>query len=191
MEYPNWFDMGAKYNFEAVLTQFKDKEDLHYLQLGAFTGDASVWLLDNVLTGKGSKLTDVDTWGGSNEPDHKSMDFADVEKVYDEKINGRTIKQKKTTLDYLTHAVGCSECNYEFDFVYVDADHTAASALIDAELAWNVLKPNGIIAFDDLHWGIGLPPSLTPSLGISLFAERHALELEIIAMNTQAWFIKR
>lgn len=188
MEYPNWFEIGAKFNFEAILTQFKDKPGLDYLQLGAFTGDASVWLLDNVLTNEATTLTDVDTWAGSNEQAHKSMDFADVEKVYDEKVKSRTIKYKMTTLEFFT-----SEENHPgmYDFIYVDADHTAASALIDAELGWNVLKPNGIIAFDDLQWGIGLPASLTPSLGISLFTERHAPELELIALNTQAWFVKK
>ena len=79
--YPNWF-VGRQNNFELYLSSFAGKPDLKFLQLGAFTGDASVWMLDNILTDKSSILTDVDTWKGSDESEHKAMDFTDVYNVY-------------------------------------------------------------------------------------------------------------
>jgi hypothetical protein len=62
MNYPNWFEMTAKHNFQTYLAEFKDKPNLKFLQLGVYTGDASVWLCNNILTVKGSVLIDVDTW---------------------------------------------------------------------------------------------------------------------------------
>jgi hypothetical protein len=44
MEYPNWFKQIAQDNFEQFLTPLAGKPDLNFLQLGVFTGDASVWL---------------------------------------------------------------------------------------------------------------------------------------------------
>ena len=187
MEYPNWFEYTAKANFELALKDLAGKPNLKFLQIGAFTGDASVWLLDNILTGDGCTLTDVDTWLGSDEPAHKAMDFSDVEKVYDDKVTGRTIKHKMTTIDFLTSPLARND----YDFIYVDADHTAASALIDGELAFRLLKSGGILAFDDYEWGLGLPASLTPKLGISLFTERHASEIELITLNSQLWLLKK
>ena len=66
-EYPNWFEQTAQYNFEAFLTPLAGKDDLRFLQLGAYTGDASVWMAQNILTGSDCILIDVDTWEGSQE----------------------------------------------------------------------------------------------------------------------------
>ena len=61
-EYPNWFGVTAQHNFEQFLTPLAGQDDLKFLQLGVFTGDASVWIAKNILTGKGCWLIDVDTW---------------------------------------------------------------------------------------------------------------------------------
>jgi predicted O-methyltransferase YrrM len=183
-KFPDWFSITAKPNFEQFLIPLAGQENLTFLQLGAYTGDASLWLLDNVLIGANSILIDVDTWQGSDEEVHKQMDFSDVERTYDAKIKGRASKNKMTTVDYLL------KNSFEYDFIYVDADHTAASALIDAELAWQYLKPNGILAFDDYEWGAELPVSKSPKLGIDLFLERHAGEYEILEQGLQVWLRK-
>lgn len=183
-KFPDWFSITAKPNFEQFLIPLAGKENLTFLQLGAYTGDASLWMLDNVLTGANSILIDVDTWEGSDEEVHHSMDFSEVESVYDAKIKGRAIKHKGTTVNYLLKSL------FEYDFVYVDADHTAASALIDAELAWQYLKPNGILAFDDYTWGSHLPVHLAPKLGVNLFIHRYQGKFESLIVNTQVWIKK-
>lgn len=184
-DYPNWFNVSAKANFEKFLTK---KDGLSALQLGAYTGDASVWMLENLGA---IELTDVDTWQGSDEEAHKSMDFSDVEKVYDDKIKSRTIKNKMTTVEYLTHQLSCYRCiSSRFDFIYIDADHTTVGVLMDAELAFPLLKSGGIMAFDDYTWGADMPPHLTPALGIDLFLERHDGEYETLAVNEQVWIKK-
>ena len=183
-KFPDWFSITAKPNFEQFLIPLTGQENLTFLQLGAYTGDASLWMLDKVLTGKNSILIDVDTWQGSDEEVHKKMDFSEVESVYDAKIKGRASKNKMTTVDYLL------KNSFEYDFVYVDADHTAASALIDAELAWQYLKPNGILAFDDYEWGSQLPAHLAPKMGVNLFIHRHQGKFENLIVNGQVWLRK-
>ena len=183
-DFPDWFSAYAKPNFEKYLIPLAGQDNLTFLQLGAYTGDASVWMLDNALTGKDCNLVDVDTWQGSDEEVHHSMDFSDVERAYDKKVMNRTFKQKMTTLDYLGH------CTLTFDFVYVDADHTAASALLDGELGWRFLKRGGILAFDDYEWGAHLPPSKSPKLGINLFIERHQGEFIALEADLQYWIRK-
>ena len=183
-KFPDWFSITAKPNFEQFLIPLAGQENLTFLQLGAYTGDASLWMLDNVLTGHNSILIDVDTWQGSDEEVHKKMDFSEVESVYDAKIKGRASKNKMTTVDYLL------KNSFEYDFIYVDADHTAASALIDAELAWQYLKPNGILAFDDYEWGSQLPAHLAPKLGVNLFIHRYQGKFENLIVNGQVWLRK-
>ena len=85
-KYHNWFEMTAKQNFESQLMPLAGKFNLRFLQIGAFTGDATVWLVDNVLVTKNSVLEDVDIWTGSDEEEHQAMDWLDVERVYDSRI---------------------------------------------------------------------------------------------------------
>jgi predicted O-methyltransferase YrrM len=184
-DYPNWFQYSAKTNFE----QFLSKEyGLTALQLGVYTGDASLWMLENLDK---LQLTDVDTWQGSDEEAHKSMDFSDVERVYDEKIKSRTIKYKSATVDYLIKELALPKPDQSrFDFIYIDADHTTVGVLLDAELSWPLLKVGGIMAFDDYTWGAEMPVELSPTLGIDLFLARHAGKYETLAVNEQVWIRK-
>jgi hypothetical protein len=62
MTYPNWFEStDAKPNFERNLLPLADKE-IKCLQIGAYTGDATKWMVENILKQPHSFLVDVDTW---------------------------------------------------------------------------------------------------------------------------------
>jgi predicted O-methyltransferase YrrM len=188
VSFPNWFaSTPAQTNFTNILAQFKGKPELNFLQLGAFTGDATVWLLDNILTEPDSYLTDVDTWEGSDEQEHYEMDFIDVESVYDEKTKDykNLIKVKDKTINFLKTA----KLDH-YDFIYIDADHTAVGVLLDAELSWLCLKSGGIIGFDDYEWSDGRGDGLRPMPGINTFIDRHKDELTIIQKDWQLWIVK-
>ena len=186
MEYPNWFNHTAKGNFEKFLTPMADKRHLRFLQLGVYTGDASLWLAQNILTQKTSFLVDVDTWKGSDEDAHHEMDFEDVYNTYLAKIVGyeKTIVPKRCkTVEYF---INLSEYAH-YHFIYIDADHTTVGVLVDGVLSWRLLEVGGIMAFDDYTWGQELPPHLAPALGIDLFLERHEGEYETLEVGQQYW----
>ena len=191
-KYPNWFAGRAQDNFITYLIQDTGLPDLNYLQLGAYTGDASVWLMENILTHPSSHLTDIDTWQGSDEEEHKSINFEDVYNTYlyrtDEyEHEGKLRHYRTTTTNFLLSA----PTEFKYDFIYIDADHTTVGVLLDAELSWPLLKSGGIMAFDDLTWGEHLPPSQSPKAGILLFAERHRQEFDLVVANTQYWIKKK
>ncbi len=184
--FPNWFD-GQKYNFEEQLTHLAGKPDLTFLQVGAYTGDATVWLLKNILTDKTSQLMDVDTWEGSDESEHSRINFANVYEYYLTRTlrydNLHIFKAKSDhVLPNLTH---------RFDFIYVDGDHTAAQVERDAYSAWKLLKSGGIIALDDYLWGQGKKPELTPKPAIDRFLLTHTNEYEILVDSYQVWLRKK
>lgn len=187
-DYPNWFQGAAHDNFAQYLEHFKGEENLHFLQVGAYTGDASKWLLDNILTGRNCMLTDVDTWQGSDEPVHHDMDWQNVEQVYDAKLSmySTVFKHKMTSDEYFA-----DHSNGWYDFVYIDADHTAHAAYTDGVNGWRDLKPNGILAFDDYTWGDGLPDqTLAPRPGIDKFLEEYAGQYQLINKVHQVWIRK-
>ena len=189
MEFPNWFTSSpAQENFRNLLQPFKGQPNLQFLQLGVYTGDATVWLLDNILTDETSHLTDVDTWLGSDEAEHHAMDFSKVEETYDIKTNSykNLTKFKGTTIEWLKAA----PLDY-YDFIYVDADHTAIGVLLDAELSLLSLKPGGILAFDDYEWSDGRGDEYRPMAGINSFLRRHEGELDLIHRGWQVWVGKK
>ena len=189
-EYPNWFAPGAQYNFEQFLIPLAGVDNLHFLQLGAYTGDASVWMAQNILTGSSCMLMDVDTWQGSNEIAHEEMDFNDVRKTYLAKVVPFPVIESYigTTVDFLTEFSDKGA----YDFIYIDADHTTVGVLLDAELSWPKLKSGGIMAFDDYTWHHDSgDPRLEPRVGIDLFLHRHLGNYELLASNNQVWIKKK
>ena len=188
-KYPNWFAVTAQHNFEKHLLPFVGQEGLHFLQLGVYTGDATEFLCKNILTGKNSWLHDVDTWEGSDEEVHKSIDFKEVIKIYKKRIvNVPVVPFAETTTSYLLDTARARF--YTYDFIYIDADHTTVGVLLDAELSWPQLKSGGIMAFDDYNWGNKLPLHLRPKPGIDLFLLRHDGEYELLEKNEQVWIRK-
>ena len=185
--YPNWFEMTAKENFESQLLPLAGKFYLRFLQIGAFTGDASVWLVNNVLTQRNSILEDVDIWTGSDEEEHKAMDWVDVECVYDSRIAFRpnVIKYKMDSKEFLR-----SIEKVTYDFIYIDGDHTAEGVLQDSVLAWRLLKVGGIMAFDDYMWEDPRGVWFQPGWSIDTFVGAVKDESEVLLSNSQVWLRK-
>lgn len=187
MDYPNWFACYADDFFARHLSHLAGKPDLRFLQIGAFTGDASVWLLDNVLTGPGARLIDVDTWQGSDEPEHEPFDWADVERTHAAKVGFRGEKFHGTSEQFFVRRHGA------FDFIYIDGDHTAAGVLSDAVHAFEALKPGGLLAFDDYQWKPypDAPAHLAPGMAIDTFTACYQDRLDILESGLQVWVRKK
>lgn len=186
--HPNWFQTDGLNNFQNHL-KVLDGTPLRLLQIGAYTGDASVWMVDNIMSNPESVLIDVDTWEGSEEPVHYQMNWHTVESVYDAKthtarLNRKIIKYKSTSDEFFRN-------NREtYSFIYIDGDHTAYGVIKDAVSAYECLSIGGIIAFDDYQWSAGLGAIKEPKLAIDSFASIYADRLEEVLSGYQRWFRK-
>lgn len=179
--YPNWFHhVGAHLNFDRLLTGMP--EHPRFLQVGAFVGHASEWLLSRFPT---ATLFDVDTWQGSAEGEHERFDWADVEAAYDERVApfaGRVVKCPMTSDRFFANvATG------PFDFVYVDGSHEAGQVLKDAVNAIEVMAPGGVLAFDDYTWGLRLPTWQRPHDAINSFLDLYRGRYEVLERGLQVW----
>jgi hypothetical protein len=185
--YPNWF-VGQQYNFENHLLHLAGKPDLKFLQIGVFTGDASMWLCENILTDKTSWLYDVDTWAGSDEVEHEPLNFDKVFEFYEERIATlkSTVRLRMTSDEYFA-----GNNTVRFDFIYIDGDHTSHQVAKDADSAWKLLKSGGIMAFDDYLWGKDLQPELTPKPAIDRFLAKYTGEYELLSEDYQLWLKKK
>jgi predicted O-methyltransferase YrrM len=75
----------------------------------------------------------------------------------------------------------------QYDFIYIDGDHTEKAVYRDAINAWALLKSGGVLAFDDYLWGQDMHPSLRPMLAIDKFLEEKQGEYELLSKDYQVW----
>jgi hypothetical protein len=191
MTYPNWFEStSARENFERNLLPLADRE-IKCLQIGAYTGDATKWMVENILKQPHSFLVDVDTWEGSDEAIHYNMDWKDVFKTYTDK-NATAIFEQKVVVMQMTsdrYFAGIGE-EQIFDFIYVDGDHTAFAVLRDGSNAYDKLKVGGILAFDDYGWSESKGDFYEPRYAIDALCHLLNGKVEKIEDNYQLWLKK-
>jgi hypothetical protein len=187
---PDWFASDGLKNFETHLKELGTRP-CRLLQIGAYTGDASVWLYNNVLYNyTDSVLVDVDTWEGSDEPVHHDMNWGTVEQIYDSKTaaardNRQIVKYKGTSDSFFRNNVEW------YDFIYIDGDHTAYGVIKDAVSSFEILKPGGIIAFDDYQWSAGLGFTKEPKIAIDAFYQIYSDKIEVLVNDYQFWIKKK
>lgn len=193
---PEYFDPIIP-NFKHVFDNyFKEKDDLVMLQVGAYSGKSSEWILKNIK--ESCVLIDIDTWLGSPSEeghiDNYQQNFDDVEKKYDFRMkNFKNVKKfKGTSDDYFKSIEDQKEI---FDFIYVDGSHKRDDVYKDAINSYKHLKIGGVIAFDDYYWNIDQDESLIPHHAIKKFISEHKLNI-IIDENSnysnwkQLWAVK-
>lgn len=187
---PNWFLGEPEQNFKSMLLG-SGVVPKKMLQIGAYTGDASLWLYNNILknSADGSVLIDVDTWEGSQEFAHKDLDWQTIENIYDARTrDGRferkIIKYKGTSDSFFRNN------REQYDFIYIDGDHTAYGVMKDAVSAYESLRVGGLIGFDDYQWTGKPDPVDRPEPAIRAFLEIYKKRVEVVVRGYQLWVRK-
>ena len=186
---PNWFADDGQTNFENYTRHLAERPS-RLLQIGAYTGDASVWLYNNILYNyTDSVLVDVDTWEGSDEPVHHGLNWTSVETLYDTKTSGarlnrQIVKYKGTSDSFFRNNVE------KYDFIYIDGDHTSYGVLKDAISAYECLNVGGIVGFDDYLWSADLGANKEPKMAIDAFYSIYNERIEVLVNDYQFWVKK-
>jgi predicted O-methyltransferase YrrM len=184
----DWFDVHM-HKFNILLNYFRSKENINFLEVGSFEGKSSCWFFENyILNSNQSTLTCVDTWEGSMEhsDDQKS-------KIWDTFISN-TLEYPKEKLIIkrgLSRDVLKALPSQNYDFIYIDGSHTTRDVLEDAVLAFDLLKINGILTFDDYDWKWYQDPLLNPGDGINSFIKCYAHQIQVIEATNQLTLIKK
>ena len=160
-----------------------------FLEVGAFEGRSAVWIVENMMH-EGDILGCIDTWQGGEE--HSAEDMGAVESRFDHNIGllrakypERYIDQYKATSTAALADVMKPYPNPTFDFIYIDGSHIAKDVLTDACMAWQLLKPKGLMVFDDYMWGNPRDALHRPKIAIDAFTNIFAEEAEIVHVGYQ------
>lgn len=73
----------------------------------------------------------------------------------------------------------------QFDFIYVDGGHATDIVLADAVMAFGLLRPGGIMLFDDYLWDHEKDFMMRPKLAVDAFINCCYKHLEIVGSGYQ------
>jgi predicted O-methyltransferase YrrM len=151
------------------------------LEIGSFEGRSALWFCENILTHPDARLTCIDTFAGSAEHAAAGLDCTNLLQLF--QANTDSVKDKirmqiGKSADVLPRLVF-----YEYDFIYVDGSHDPRDVCLDGILAWSLLKPGGVMIFDDYLWGDHVQPHQRPRVGIEAFLAVHQTQYSLIEQN--------
>lgn len=160
----------------------------HFLEIGSFEGRSAVWIMENMMR-SGDSIACIDTWQGGEE--HGAEDMGSVEERFDHNIavakalapDRKLNKYKCSSLISLAEELQYARNMYAF--IYIDGSHVAKDVLTDTCMAWPLLKPKGLMVFDDYMWGNPRDILHRPKPAIDAFCNIFAEEAEIIHVGYQ------
>lgn len=127
------------------------------LEIGVFEGRSSRWFLENVLVHPASRHIGVDPW--ILEPMCPRKFPRNVEGQ--EKIAAVERRARETLAPFGAKSLllkGLSQdvlpgplASVSLDIAYIDGDHRYAGCLADTRLVWPLVKPGGIVIWDDVN----------------------------------------
>ncbi len=183
----DWFSHHIA-NWRVWLEPLSYRPHINFLEVGAFEGMASTWLMRNIVTAPTSTLTCCDTWSGPIQAYDGTGE--DAEARFDENLKafGDRVRKRKGRSDrVLSQMIAAGE---RFDGAYIDADHYGPEVLRDGILAFSLLTPGGVLIFDDYGWRQPLV-TVFPGEAIDAFLSIFRDEVDLIGKGYQVAVRKR
>lgn len=186
----DWFS-GNIARWRELLGNLVGRPNLRFLEIGSFEGRVTVWLLENVLTHHGSTIDCVDSFGGSPELDAMGVNWQAVEQRFHSNIRVMGSQAKVRLLKGRSQQILRRLESDSYDFVYVDRSHKAPDVLEDAVLAFALLKPGGMMIFDDYGWDAAPTELERPRLAIDCFLLLYQGKYQLVSQEYQVVIQKR
>lgn len=182
----DWFS-GREGYWTPLLHQLKPTR---LLEIGSYEGRSTVFLIEQCAKlSTEAEIYCIDSWAGGVEHREETMD--EVEKRFDANVAlalercGQHIEIKKIkALSYPALISLSGENAKRFDFIYIDGSHQAPDVLADAVLSFELLRPGGVMIFDDYLWSmepLGQQDLLNmPKLAIDAFITIYQRKLRVV-----------
>lgn len=207
-------EFNAKYKFteewfDHIIPMWSELFKDHYktpiksvLEIGCYEGRATIWLCENVLSNQQVSNYDVvDTFSGTVTESGMvgTADRLNDNKSFIKSNFEHNISFFQDKIPFNLHQ-GYSqyelpklvEQGKQYDFIYIDASHQSDDTFVDGYFAHKMLKPGGLIIFDDFGWKDPKKPheNCSPEIGIRLFFSLYSESYRPLFANYQIGAIK-
>lgn len=169
----DWFLRNIP-TWKELLEPYRGEPDVQYLEIGLFEGRSALWMLENVLTHPSSRLTGIDPF-----------DAPGLLETWNANLAKSGAAERATTIrDYSYPALRQLPLE-TYDIIYIDGSHMAHDVLADAALGWGLLRPGGLMLFDDYGLIDEWPSEIRPGLAIDCFVTTFRNYLEVVHKDYQ------
>ena len=192
--------------FSYAINNFKTSKQIlnnnvnSILEIGVYQGRSTCWQLENMLTDTGTitcvdPFIDYELYGMEIDPlPTKTPEELKREQLF--RDNVAEVKKSTQTVDI---RVGRSFSvladliteKKTFDFIYVDGNHASHTTLADGVMCFGMLRPGGIMLFDDYLWDHEADHMLRPKTSVDAFCNQYRKYLEFVFINYQLAIIKK
>lgn len=185
----DWFN-NVSPSWEPHQKLFKDLPNKRCLEIGSYEGRATLHMAENYCNGAGSYIDAVDTWEGGDDQVNLPLEGLYDRFVFnlgDQIASNQVRINRGLSSDILMEMVKNvrSGKQEKYDLIYIDASHIAKDVLMDTVLAWELLKMDGIMIFDDYGWGRSYPAQFTPKPAINSFLTCYDSMYELLYKGSQ------
>ena len=148
------------------LQPWQGMPNVQMLEIGSLEGRSALWFLEHILTEPTSAITCVDLFCSQM-----------IEINFEHNVQASGLAHKVTKIKgKLQEVLKVLRQNF-YDLIYVDGGHRALEVYRDAILSWPLLKPGGLMIFDDYLWQNKKPATERPQMGIDQFLQEAQTEL--------------
>lgn len=132
----DWFTHSSEH-IAPILSKYVTNRAVKFLEIGSFEGRSTMWFLENYCQHPYASITSVDYVPSPLLGHNLSLlDGNDRKKVIN--IRDKSVNVLPTL-------------STKFDFIFIDGSHFPDDVMMDAVLSFRLLKPGGVMIFDDFN----------------------------------------
>lgn len=187
----DWFSYAIP-NFQAIYRHMGPVPRI--LEIGVYEGRSTCWILENMLAPAGELVSvdpfidhEIDAFTAESVTlsPHYSAERLALWQANTEEVRGAdqtlTLRQGRS-LQVLAQLIAEGQ---QFDFIYVDGNHSAPTVLADCVMSFGLLRPGGIMLMDDYLWDHDPDWLCRPKMSIDAFVNMYQPLLRQIISNYQ------
>ena len=187
----DWFSHNVAHLENAIKNEFPSKSNIELLELGTFEGLSTVWFVERIpqiLKNCLINITSVDDFRKDIKP-LNGINMTNIRQNALKNIKLANTINSPNKISFVQNSTNnfFRSNSLEFDIVYIDGDHSSRQTIFDAMNAFEVLRSDGIIIFDDYLGGNGDYANLdvSPKFAIDTFVLLYSKQIKIIFQGYQ------
>jgi predicted O-methyltransferase YrrM len=153
----DWFT-NALVNFDYIKNYLRKENPINdILEVGSHEGRSSCWMLENMLSDTGT-MTCIDPFA-DRPVTAFAKDSIPEDRTIEQRFRSNTAEFKKPGQTLEVHVnlsfpalAQLIVDKRQYDFIYIDGSHNSDEVLADAVMCFGLLRPGGVMLFDDYLW---------------------------------------